>query len=90
MRLKVEVHRHKLPTTSILWQADPHQTISAFLQAIDVIIPLQSEDWALDDYIVQDFNGFEALHFSNIGHVLKDEDFIRYNVLLSINPILEF
>lgn len=81
MRLRLSIQRHGLPTAEVLWairddQAQAISTISQLLEQINDIIPLESEDWGLEDYVVQ-VNGFECLHFSQLGQVIKDEDVVR-------------
>lgn len=48
-------------------------TISQFLEQVNAIIPLESEDWGLEDYSVE-VCGFECLHFAEVNQVLKEED----------------
>lgn len=83
MRLLLTVQRHALPTTQILWTvtagrvsrtgASSGATISQLLEEVNEVIPLESEDWGLEDYVVE-VRGFECLHFSELDTVLKDED----------------
>ncbi|KAJ9668470.1 hypothetical protein H2201_001518 [Coniosporium apollinis] len=85
MRLRLSIQRHGLPTAEVLWairddQAQAISTISQLLEQVNDIIPLESEDWGLEDYVVQ-VNGFECLHFSQLGQIIKDED------VVSIRPL---
>ncbi|KAL8950271.1 MAG: hypothetical protein Q9222_003675, partial [Ikaeria aurantiellina] len=83
MRLQVIVQRHGLPPVRILWTvgtisppyaaAGPEPTISQLLDQINDIIPLESEDWGLEDYTVE-VGGFECLHFAQTSQVLKEDD----------------
>jgi hypothetical protein len=78
MRLGLTILRHRLPVTEILWalpqeQNNPLTTVSRLLAQIDEIIPLESEHWGLEDYVVT-VDGFECLHFQTVGNVLKDGD----------------
>lgn len=64
----------------ILWTTGAHGlpvdsnfTISQFLEQISEIIPLESEDWGLEDYAVE-VRGFECLHFSELNRILKEDD----------------
>jgi hypothetical protein len=50
------------------------------LTQVDEVIPLESEHWGLEDYVVQ-VDGFECLHFSKIGEVLKPGDHVTYGSL---------
>lgn len=81
MRLRLNVQRHGLPPTDVLWSIQDDQlrkpiTVSKLLEQVNEILPLESDDWGLEDYVVQ-VGGFEVLHFSNIAQVLKDEDQVR-------------
>lgn len=77
------VQRHHLPLVRVLWTVEllrpPYAaagasvTISQLLEQINEIIPLESEDWGLEDYSVE-VRGFECLHFSEITQVLKEDD----------------
>lgn len=90
MRLRLVVQRHSLPPVQLLWTVAPYGsirppyadarasfTISQLLEQISEIIPLESEDWGLEDYAVE-VGGFECLHFSEISHVLKEDDIVWY------------
>ncbi|KAL8725507.1 MAG: hypothetical protein Q9181_006391, partial [Wetmoreana brouardii] len=87
MRLQLTVQRHGLPAARVLWATDlgstftsavgPGTTISQLLEQINDIIPLESEDWGLEDYTVE-VEGFECLHFSQAGQVLKEDDEVKY------------
>ncbi|KAI9829414.1 MAG: hypothetical protein M1819_006351 [Sarea resinae] len=83
MRLRLTVLRHELPPSQVLWivadlpqthgSATANHTISQLLDQVNGIIPLEAEDWGLEDYIVE-VRGFECLHFSELKSVLKDDD----------------
>ena len=83
MRLRLTVQRHTLPPIQVLWTVAPTRpplaaagssiTVSQFLEQINDIIPLESEDWGLEDYAVE-VRGFECLHFSELGQVLREDD----------------
>ncbi|KAI9810236.1 MAG: hypothetical protein M1827_006370 [Pycnora praestabilis] len=86
MRLRLTIHRHGLPASQILWTssglhrsiaaAGASFTISQLLEQVNDIVPLESDDWGLEDYIVE-VRGFECLHFSELGELLRDEDEVR-------------
>ncbi|KAL8699016.1 MAG: hypothetical protein Q9201_006239 [Fulgogasparrea decipioides] len=90
MRLQLTVQRHGLPAARVLWATDlgctfssaagPGITISQLLEQINDIIPLESEDWGLEDYTVE-VGGFECLHFSNASQVLKEDDEVNIRPL---------
>ena len=83
MRLRLSIQRHGLPPAQILWNAGglrpnhaasgPNSTVSNFLEQINEVLPLESEEWGLEDYVVE-VEGFECLHFCPITQILKDED----------------
>jgi hypothetical protein len=77
------IHRHGIPPVQILWTVaqtrPPHAsasssiTVSQFLEQVNDIIPLESEDWGLEDYAVE-VGGYECLHFSELGQLLKNDE----------------
>ncbi|KAL8850515.1 MAG: hypothetical protein Q9221_004563 [Calogaya cf. arnoldii] len=83
MRLRLTIHRHGLPPARVLWTvadvrpphsaAGPERTVAQLLEEVNEIIPLESEDWGLEDYAVE-VGGFECLHFSGTSQVLKEDD----------------
>ncbi|KAI9880804.1 MAG: hypothetical protein M1830_000240 [Pleopsidium flavum] len=84
LHLEVEFSkRHALPPTQVLWTvtnlrppytaAGSSGTISQLLEQVNEVIPLESEHWGLEDYVVE-VQGFECLHFSELTTVLKEED----------------
>ena len=86
MRLQLTVQRHGIPPVQILWTVTPNRpplasagssiTVSQFLEQVNDIIPLESEDWGLEDYAVE-VKGFECLHFSELEQILNEEDEVR-------------
>ncbi|KAI8630059.1 hypothetical protein F5Y19DRAFT_70147 [Xylariaceae sp. FL1651] len=85
MRLRLVVRRHNLPEARIMWNvrlnSDP--TIAKLLEQLNEDIPLESDQWGLEDYVVElhDYDGteFECLHYQLVRGVLKPDDrvFIR-------------
>ncbi|KAL6714041.1 hypothetical protein ACLMJK_008535 [Lecanora helva] len=83
MRLQLTIQRQSLPAVQILWTVAPTRpplaaagssiTVSQFLEQINDIIPLESGEWGLEDYAVE-VRGFECLHFSELGQILRDDD----------------
>lgn len=84
MRLQLEVCRHRLPSVKILWHADDESIISGLLADLDPVIPLQSEEWGLEDYVLETAAGFETLHYQKIADVLREDDYLRYVGALSV------
>lgn len=87
MRIQLTVLRHTLPPTRILWTASHRSppntglnlggvasgTISHLLEDVNEVVPLESEEWGLEDYAVE-VGGYECLHFQEVGLVLKEGD----------------
>ena len=84
MRLRLTVQRHGLPPVQVLWSlasavrppllaVGNSISISQFLEQVNEVIPLESEDWGLEDYSVE-VRGFECLHFAELNQVLKEDD----------------
>lgn len=77
------MQRHSLPPVYVIWTVGvlrpPHAaagssaTVSHLLEQVNEIIPLESDDWGLEDYAVE-VRGFECLHFFELNQVLKEDD----------------
>lgn len=65
------------PRTSTIRQCRDSYTISQLLEQISRIIPLQSDQWSLADYVVET-GDYECLHFSQIDDVLNNDGEVRY------------
>ncbi|CAI6339476.1 unnamed protein product [Periconia digitata] len=86
MRLRLSVQRNNLPTSNILWNVPDNNspqayTIARLLDDVNLVFPLESEQWGLEDYTVE-VGGFECLHFAPVFQTLKDDD------MVSIRPLL--
>ena len=84
MRLLLNIQRHELPPTKILWNISSTPapegaglTISQFLEHLNDVIPLEANEWGLEDYALE-VRGFECLHFTELHHVLKEDDEVSY------------
>lgn len=80
MRVRLTVQRHNLPPSNIIWTipdtASPQAyTVARLLEDVNRIIPLEAEQWGLEDYVVE-VGGFECLHFSPVSQTLKEEDIV--------------
>lgn len=81
VRLRLRVKRHGLPATHVTWPVETSNTgygpngltIAQLLEQVNEVIPLESDDWGLDDYAVE-VEGFECLHFQDVNLVLRDRD----------------
>ncbi|KAH6627292.1 hypothetical protein B0J18DRAFT_165020 [Chaetomium sp. MPI-SDFR-AT-0129] len=85
IRLRLVVRRHSLPEVRVVFpvRLDADPTIANLLEQVNEIIPLESNDWGLEDYSVElrDANGhgFDCLHFQPVSLILKNDEevFIR-------------
>ncbi|KAK6433382.1 hypothetical protein LTR95_010438 [Oleoguttula sp. CCFEE 5521] len=76
MRLRLTLLRPSLPPIKTLWPlpAGPQTlTISALLTLLSATFPLDSPTLGLETYSLS-ISGYEALHWQEVGSVLKDED----------------
>ena len=73
MRIRLQVLRHQLPPTKVLWKVDAAITTAELLTRISDFFPLESEGWGLEDYAVH-LGGYELLHFQQLGDILKEDD----------------
>ena len=90
MRLRLSVQRNLLPAVEVLWNVSKNQsplpqTIANLLERVNEVIPLEYDQWGLEDYVVE-VKGFECIHHFLVQDVLKDEDRVVYEVLsFSVN-----
>lgn len=77
MRLRLSIQRNSLPPVKTLFAidtgADPPPTISQLLEQVNELVPLEAENWGLEDYVVT-LQGYECLHFSKVSDVVKEDD----------------
>ena len=84
LRLRLVVRRHGLPEARILFNVplDNDPTIAQLVELVNESIPLESDDWGLDDYTVElhakDGHAFECLHFQSVASILEKDDEILY------------
>ncbi|KAL8366482.1 hypothetical protein RB595_004993 [Gaeumannomyces hyphopodioides] len=89
MRLRLVVRRHGLPDTRVLFSIslDGDPTIAHFLELVNATVPLESDDWGLDDYAVELRNpaggAFEALHFQPVASILQQDEEVYIRPLLT-------
>ncbi|KAM0353018.1 hypothetical protein ACHAPU_001904 [Fusarium lateritium] len=80
IRLRLTVCRHSVPEVKLIWPcvATEDLTVSKLLALVNEVVPLESGDWGLEDYVVELPDGkgdsFELLHFQPVGKVLKEDD----------------
>ncbi|GAW17996.1 hypothetical protein ANO14919_074650 [Xylariales sp. No.14919] len=85
MRLRLVVRRNGLPELRLMWHVhlDSNPTIAKLLEQLNDQVPLESDHWGLEDYVVELHDGdgtdFECLHYQLVRTVLKPDDrvFIR-------------
>jgi len=82
MRLRLTVQRNGLPAANILWSVSEKNstlayTVTRLLEDVNHIIPLETEHWGLEHYVVE-VGGFECLHFSPVMEALKEDDQVSY------------
>ncbi|KAI3326372.1 hypothetical protein HD806DRAFT_404431 [Xylariaceae sp. AK1471] len=85
MRLRLVVRRNGLPEIRLMWNVrlDSDPTIAKLLEQLNNDVPLESDQWGLEDYVVElhdtDGTDFECLHYQLVRSVLKPDDrvFIR-------------
>lgn len=80
MRLRLSVERNNLPTTKIVWNIPETKSLQAYtvarlLEDVNNVLPLEAEQWGLEDYIVE-IGGFECFHFSPVLGILKEDDHV--------------
>ncbi|CAD0087787.1 unnamed protein product [Aureobasidium vineae] len=73
MRIRLQVLRHQLPPTKVLWKVDSATTTAELLTQISDFFPLEAEGWGLEDYAVH-LGGYELLHFQQLRDILKEDD----------------
>ena len=73
MRIRLQVQRHQLPPTKVLWNVDCSTTTAELLAQINDFFPLEAEGWGFEDYAVH-LGGYELLHFHQLETLLKEDD----------------
>ena len=80
LRLRLVVRRHALPEVRIVFavQLDTDPTIANLLEQVNEILPLEANDWGLEDYAVElrdaSGRGFDCLHFQQVSVILKNDE----------------
>ncbi|KAG7407632.1 hypothetical protein Forpe1208_v012848 [Fusarium oxysporum f. sp. rapae] len=80
IRLRLVIRRHAIPEVRLVWPcvANDDLTVARVLALVNEVVPLESGDWGLEDYVVELYDGkgdsFELLHFQPVGKVLKEDD----------------
>lgn len=85
MRIFLTILRNCLPATEVVWSLPDSEssngqfTIAKLLSQVNESIPLESEEWGLEDYVVE-VGGFECLHFQSAKKLLSEDDHVVYVV----------
>lgn len=80
LRLRLVIRRHALPEVRVVFsvQLEDDPTIANLLEQVNELVPLESNDWGLEDYTVElrdsDGHGFECMHFQQVSAVLKNDE----------------
>ncbi|KAB8446204.1 hypothetical protein FH972_025186 [Carpinus fangiana] len=82
MRLRLHIQRHELPPVKILFKVPEQQPtpVSKLLEWVNVLVPLESDGWGLEDYSVS-VSGFECLHYLDLHDVLSHDDQVYIRAL---------
>ena len=89
MRLRLNICRHELPPAKVLFGVpDSPTSVSKLLELINHLVPLESVDWGLEDYVAE-HGSFECLHYSDVHQVLKDDDELTYTIFNMLNYEVE-
>ncbi|PFH55105.1 hypothetical protein XA68_10701 [Ophiocordyceps unilateralis] len=86
LRLRITVQRHGVPEVKLVWPCvrSHDLTVSKLLAEINEVIPLETCEWGLEDYVLELTDGsgesYECLHFQQVPQILKNDDqvIIRY------------
>lgn len=84
MRLRLTIRRNTLPEVNLIWDLDltSKPTTSQFLEIVNEVVPLESNQWGLEDYAVE-LSGFELLHYQSLDSVIKEDDVVLIRPLLA-------
>jgi hypothetical protein len=80
LRLRLVVRRHALPEVRVVFavQLDTDPTIANLLEQVNEVIPLESNDWGMEDYNVElcdsTGHGFDCVHFQQVAGILKNDE----------------
>jgi hypothetical protein len=85
MRLRLHIVRKDLPARKVLWTSTSPEPsvgddVSSLLRSINGVIPLQSANCRLEDYVVE-LDGFEVLGFQKVSAVFEKDDVVVYFLL---------
>ena len=85
MRLRLIVKRNDLPLTPVVWNVPREFTIAQLLEQVSEVIPLESGEWGLEDYVVElpgKFgHNFECLHYQQVETVMREDEEVMCVIL---------
>ena len=85
MRLRLIVKRNDLPLTPVVWNVPREFTIAQLLEQVSEVIPLESGEWGLEDYVVElpgEFGlNFECLHYQQVETVMREDEEVMCVIL---------
>ncbi|CAK7234082.1 hypothetical protein SEUCBS140593_008818 [Sporothrix eucalyptigena] len=81
-RLRLHIQRNGLPDTRIVFlpTTTENTTVMQLLEQVNELVPLESPDWGLDDYMVElpstssPSKNYECLHYQPITKLLDKDD----------------
>ncbi|KAK4200905.1 hypothetical protein QBC40DRAFT_64719 [Triangularia verruculosa] len=90
MRLRLVVRRHALPDVRVVfsYKTESEPTIAGLLEQVNEVIPLESNEWGLEDYTVElrqkdTGTAYDCLHFQQVADVLKDDEEVYIRPLVT-------
>ncbi|KIN05719.1 hypothetical protein OIDMADRAFT_49234 [Oidiodendron maius Zn] len=87
MRLRLIVKRNDLPLMPVVWNVPREFTIAQLLEQVSEVIPLESGEWGLEDYVVElpgQFGlNFECLHYQQVETVMREDEEVIIRPLLA-------
>lgn len=93
LRLRLVVRRHGLPEARILFNVplDNDPTVAQLVELVNESIPLENDEWGLDDYTVElrakDGHAFECMHFQPVASILDKDDEVLYVLYCRSTPL---
>ncbi|KAK2599021.1 hypothetical protein QQS21_005487 [Conoideocrella luteorostrata] len=88
IRLRLVIRRHGVPEVKLVWPCSRSSaiTIATLMSSVNEVMPLESSQWGLEDYVVEIPDGhggaYECLHFQLVAQILKDDDQVIIRSLL--------
>ena len=82
LRLRLSICRYAVPEVKIVWPctATKDLTVAQLVGQVNNVVPLESGEWGLEDYVVELVGGggsahsFECLHYQAVETLFRDGD----------------